>query len=91
MARREGAGVVPMKKPRKGSRIVVVVQNPVAARPVRVWRTIVVRAGARTLTPKIGPLAVQLAEENATWARGWTTPEALALFAAVALENCVAT
>jgi len=74
-----------MRKPRKGSPIVVVVENP--TRPVRVWRTVVLRTGPRTLTPKIGPLVVRLDAENITWARGWKTPEALALLATAMLDN----
>ena len=77
-----------MKKPRKGSRVVVIVHE--SGRPRRVWRTVVIRGGKRSFTPRIGPLIVQVAGEGVVWARGWDTPDARALLAEVALENCVA-
>ncbi len=77
------------KPPRKGDRItVIVLWNDNEVR--RAWRTIVVRRGRRTqtLVPQIGPLILQLDHEGKTWVRGWTTPDALALRAEIALENC---
>lgn len=76
-----------MKKPRKGSRVVVVVYVDDLARSRRVWKTTVLRTGRQTFTPEIGPLIVQCASEGVQWARGWDTPDARALLAEVALEN----
>lgn len=76
-----------MRKPRKGSRVVVVMrpEGPAGAR--RVWRTTVLRTGRQSFTPQIGPLIVHAATEGKEWARGWDTPDARALLAEVALEN----
>lgn len=80
------------KPPRKGDRITLIVEGTAGPRGQRrVWKTIVAHRGLRRrgFTPQNGPLIVAFTLEGIIWARGWDTPDALALRATVALENCV--